>query len=396
MVSGKKLEKHSGPIRYGMVGGGQGAFIGAVHRIAARMDGEFHLVAGALSSNPERAQASAAEIGLDPERSYSSYAEMAQAEAKRADGIEAVAIVTPNNVHFPAAKAFLEAGIHVICDKPLTATLAEAKKLQALVEKTGKVFVLTHNYTAYPMVRQAREMVANGQLGEIRLVQAEYPQDWLTEDLAASGQKQASWRSDPKQSGAGGATGDIGTHAYNLARFVSGLELDTLAADLDAFVPGRLLDDNAHIMLRFKAAKAGRAPAKGMIWASQVAPGHENGLKLRVYGTKGGIEWVQADPNYLWFTPFGQPKQLITRNGAGAGPAAARMSRVPSGHPEGYLEGFANIYAEAARAIRAARTGGGKLSKDVIYPSVADGVEGVAFVEACVRSSKKNAAWVKL
>jgi predicted dehydrogenase len=258
------------------------------------------------------------------------------------------------------------------------------------VEKTGKVFVLTHNYTAYPMVRQAREMVQKGLLGDIRVVQAEYPQDWLTEDLAATGQKQAAWRSDPKQSGAGGATGDIGTHAYNLARFVTGLELDSLSADLDAFVPGRKLDDNAHVMLRFASG------AKGMIWASQVAPGHENGLKLRVYGTKGGIEWVQADPNYLWYTPFGQPKQLITRAGAGASPSAARVSRIPSGHPEGYLEGFANIYAEAARAIRAARKKNGKPPRDVIFPTVQDGVEGVAFVEACVRSSKKNAAWTKL
>jgi predicted dehydrogenase len=390
MVGASKTETASGPIRYGMVGGGQGAFIGAVHRIAARMDGEFQLVAGALSSDPERAKVSGAEIGLDPERNYASFQEMAKAEAKRPDGIEAVAIVTPNHVHYPAAKAFLEAGIHVICDKPLTSSLADAKKLAALVEKTCKVFVLTHNYTAYPMVRQAREMVQKGLLGDIRVVQAEYPQDWLTEDLAATGQKQASWRSDPKQSGAGGATGDIGTHAYNLARFVTGLELDSLSADLDAFVPGRRLDDNAHVMLRFTSG------AKGMIWASQVAPGHENGLKLRVYGTKGGIEWVQADPNYLWYTPFGQPKQLITRAGAGASPAAARVTRVPSGHPEGYLEGFANIYAEAAKAIRAARKKNGKPPRDVIFPTVQDGVEGVAFVEACVRSSKKNAAWTKL
>ena len=390
-----RSEKASGPIRYGMVGGGQGAFIGGVHRIAARMDGDFQLVAGALSSDPVRAKASAAELGLDPDRSYASFAEMARAEAKRPDGIEAVAIVTPNNVHFPAAKAFLEAGIHVICDKPLTSTLADAKKLAALVKKTGKVFVLTHNYTAYPMVRQAREMVARGLLGDIRIVQAEYPQDWLTEDLAATGQKQASWRTDPKQSGVGGASGDIGTHAYNLARFVSGLELAELSADLDAFVPGRAVDDNLNVFLRFKPV--GKAPAaKGMIWASQVAPGNENGLKIRVYGTKGGLEWVQADPNYLWYTPFGQPKQLLTRAGAGAGPAAARVTRVPSGHPEGYLEGFANIYQEAARAIRAARKKNGKPPRDVIYPTVEDGVEGVAFVDACVKSSKKNAAWTKL
>jgi predicted dehydrogenase len=385
-----KSEKAQGPIRYGMVGGGQGAFIGGVHRIAARMDGEFQLVAGALSSDPARAKASAAELGLDPERSYGTYQEMAKAEAKRSDGIEAVAIVTPNHMHFGPAKAFLEAGIHVICDKPLTSTLADAKKLAAIVEKTGKLLVLTHNYTGYPMIRQARDMVQKGVLGDIRVVQSEYPQDWLTTNIEASGQKQASWRVDPKRSGVGGSTGDIGTHAYNLARFVSGLELDSLAADLDSFVPGRALDDNANILLRFKGG------AKGMIWASQVAPGNENGLMLCVYGSKGGLEWTQADPNYLWYTPFGEPKRLITRNGAGAGPAAARVSRVPSGHPEGYLEGFANIYQEAARAIRAARRKGGKPPKDVIFPTVQDGVEGVAFVEACVKSSKKNGAWTKL
>lgn len=394
MVSGRQVESGSGPIRYGMVGGGQGAFIGGVHRIAARMDGEFELVAGALSSTPEKALASATELGLDPKRSYSSFAEMAKAEKRRKDGIEAVAIVTPNHVHWPAAKAFLDAGIHVICDKPLTSNLADARKLVSLVEKSGKVFVLTHNYTGYPMVRQAREMVAAGELGDIRLVHAEYPQDWLTEKAEDSGSKQAAWRVDPKQSGAGGASGDIGTHAYNLARFVSGLELDSLAADLDSFVPGRVLDDNMHVMLRFKP-RAGEKAAKGMIFASQVAPGHENGLKVRIYGTKGGLEWVQADPNYLWYSPFGKPKQLITRGGAGSGPAAARVTRVPPGHPEGYLEGFANIYAEAARAIRAARSGG-KADAEVIYPTVQDGLEGVAFVDACVRSSKKNGAWTAL
>ncbi len=385
-----RTERRGGRIRYGMVGGGQGAFIGAVHRIAARMDGEFELVAGALSSDPARAKASAQELGLAGDRSYGSFQEMAKAEAARPDGIEAVAIVTPNDTHFPAAKAFLEAGIHVICDKPLTATLADAKKLAALVARTGKVFVLTHNYTGYPMIRQAREMVAKGQLGTLRLVQTEYPQDWLTEEIETTGHKQAAWRVDPKRSGAGGSTGDIGTHAYNLARFVSGLELEALAADLSAFGKGRVLDDNANILLRFKGG------GRGMIWASQVAPGNENGLKLRVYGTKGGIEWVQADPNYLWYTPFGQPKQLITRAGAGAGAAAARVSRVPPGHPEGYLEGFANIYAEAARAIRAARRKSAKPPRDVLFPTVADGVEGVAFVDACVRSSRKNAAWVPL
>ncbi len=390
MVGASKTRTENGPIRYGMVGGGQGAFIGAVHRIAGRLDGEFALVAGALSSDPGRARASAAELGIDPERGYGSFEEMATAEAARADGIEAVAIVTPNHMHYPAAKVFLEAGIHVICDKPMTANLEDAKKLAALVKQTGKVFVLTHNYTGYPMVRQARAMVAAGELGALRVVQVEYPQDWLTEKLEGTGQKQASWRTDPARSGVGGATGDIGTHAFNLARFVTGLELDSLAADLTAFVDGRPLDDNAHVMLRFKGG------AKGMLWASQVAPGNENALKLRVYGTKGGLEWEQEHPNHLWFTPFGAPKRLITRNGAGAGEAAGRVSRVPPGHPEGYLEGFANIYAEAARAIRAARGPGGTVDDAVVYPTVEDGVEGVAFVEACVRSSQQNGAWTTL
>ncbi len=394
-IEGSRQETQGARIRLGMVGGGQGAFIGAVHRIAARIDDQFELVAGALSSDPARAKASAAEIGIAPDRSYGSFEEMAKAEAARPDGIEAVSIVTPNNVHAPAARAFLEAGIHVICDKPMTTTVAEAQALVDFVRRTGKVFVLTHNYTGYPMIRQARAMVAAGELGDIRLVQAEYPQDWLTERAELSGSKQAEWRTDPKRSGAGGSIGDIGTHAYNLARFVSGLELDSLSADLDAFVPGRQLDDNVNVMLRFKPVGKTH-PAKGMIWASQVAPGHENGLKLRIYGSKGGLEWVQADPNYLWYTPFGQPKQLLTRAGAGAMPVAARVSRVPSGHPEGYLEGFANIYQEAARAIRASRRKGGRPDKDVVFPTVQDGVEGVAFVEACVKSAKKNGAWTKL
>ncbi len=381
------------PIRYGMVGGGQGAFIGGVHRIAARIDGQFALVAGALSSNAERAKVSADELGIAPDRSYSSFEDMAKAEAARPDGIEAVSIVTPNHLHFPAAKAFLEAGIHVICDKPVTSKLADAKALAELVRQSGMLFILTHNYTGYPMVRQAREMVASGLLGEIRVVQAEYPQDWLTEKVEDTGAKGAVWRTDPAQSGAGGSTGDIGTHAFNLARFVSGLELDALCADLDAFVPGRALDDNAHVLLRFRE-KNGVA-AKGMLWASQVAPGNENGLRLRIFGTKGGLEWFQPEPNVLWFTPFNQPKQMITRNGAGAMAIANRVSRIPAGHPEGYLEGFATIYAEAARAIRAQKTGR-PIPDDVTYPTIADGVEGVAFVEACVRSSRDNAKWTKL
>lgn len=377
----------SAPIRLGMVGGGAGAFIGAVHRIAARLDGEFTLVAGALSSTPEKARESGEALGLA--RSYDDYVAMAKKEARRRDGIEAVAIVTPNHMHAGPAIEFLKRGIHVICDKPLTATMAEAKKLARVAEDAKALFILTHNYTGYPMVRQARAMVAAGELGRLRLVQVEYVQDWLTEPAERHGSKQAEWRTDPARSGAGGATGDIGTHAYNLACFVSGLTPEALAADLSVFVPGRALDDNAHVLMRFEGG------AKGMLWASQVAPGNENGLRLRVYGEKGGLEWAQEDPNYLWFMPFGKPKQRLTRGGPGTVPDAARMTRTPPGHPEGYLEGFANIYAEAARAIRA-RQAGEAIPAEVIYPTIADGLAGMRFVEACVRSSGRNAAWVTL
>lgn len=371
-------------IRLGMVGGGNDAFIGGVHRIASRIDNRYELVAGALSSTPEKSRESGAALGLP--RVYEDFKQMAIREGRRKDGIEAVSIVTPNHVHYLAAREFLKRGIHVICDKPLTSTLADAKKLVQAAEKSDALFILTHNYTGYPMVRQAREMVAAGEIGKIRVVQVEYPQDWLTnhEDF-----KQAEWRTDPERSGAGGSTGDIGTHAHNLARFITGLEVESLAADLDAFVPGRQVDDNGHVMLRFEGG------AKGMLWCSQVAPGNENALRIRVYGETGGLEWAQEDPNYLWHTAFGEPKRLITRNGAGAGDAAARMSRVPPGHPEGYLEGFANIYSEAAEAIIAHRDGA-KPDKAVTFPTVHDGLKGMQFIEACVRSSKRNAAWVTL
>ena len=385
-----RSDKATGRIRLGMVGGGQGAFIGAVHRLAARMDDHYEFVAGALSSDAARAKASAAELGLALDRSYVDFRDMAKAEAKRRDGIEAVSIVTPNHMHFPAAKAFIEAGIHVICDKPLSLNLKEALALEKLLAKNPKViFALTHNYSGYPMIRHARAMVAAGDLGEIRLVQGEYPQDWLTTDLEKSGQKQAAWRTDPKRTGAGGCVGDIGTHTYQLGCFVSGLKLDELSADLTSFVKGRRVDDNVHLMLRYKGG------AKGMLWASQVAPSHENGLKIRVYGTKGGIEWVQADPNYLWYTLYGEPKRLITRGGAGSNAASARVTRVPPGHPEGYLEGFANIYTEVARAIKARRAGK-KVDKDVQFPGIDDGIAGMAFIEACVASSAKNGKWTRV
>ncbi|WP_114010744.1 Gfo/Idh/MocA family protein [Cohaesibacter intestini] len=379
-------ESLGGRIRLGMVGGGNDAFIGGVHRIASRIDDKYQLVAGALSSTPEKSHASAAALGLDPERSYDNFTLMAEIEANREDGIEAVSIVTPNHMHYAAAIEFLRRGIHVICDKPLTSTLEEAEKLVKEAEQSDALFILTHNYTGYPMIRQANAMIANGDIGTIRVVQVEYPQDWLTEFADF---KQAAWRTDPARSGAGGSTGDIGTHAFNLASFVTGLELESLAADLQSFVPGRQVDDNGHIMMRFKGG------ARGMLWCSQVAPGCENSLKLRVFGDKGGLEWCQEDPNYLWYTPFGEPKRLITRNGAGAGDAAARMSRTPSGHPEGYLEGFANIYSEAAAAILAKRDGSAP-DPAVTYPTVQDGLKGVQFIDACVRSSAANAAWVTI
>lgn len=383
MVTGRS-EDNSGRIRLGMVGGGNDAFIGGVHRIAARLDDKFELVAGALSSTPEKSRESGEALALA--RVYDDFKQMAIREARLKSGIEAVSIVTPNHMHYAAAREFLKRGIHVICDKPLTSTLRDAKKLVKAAESADALFILTHNYTGYPMVRQAREMIANGKIGKIRVVQVEYPQDWLTEQQDF---KQAEWRTDPERSGAGGSTGDIGTHAYNLACFVTGLQAESLAADLQAFVPGRQVDDNAHVLLRFDGG------ARGMLWSSQVAPGNENALRLRVYGEKGGLEWAQEDPNYLWFTPYGEPKRLITRNGSGAGEAANRLSRVPPGHPEGYLEGFANIYSEAAEAIRAFRTSASPETA-VMYPTIQDGLNGVKFVAACVQSSARDAAWVTL
>ncbi|WP_448953614.1 Gfo/Idh/MocA family protein [Labrys neptuniae] len=388
-IEGRSDSKTGGRVRYGMVGGGEGAFIGAVHRLAARMDDDYALVAGALSSTPEKAQRSGEALGLDPARIYPDFETMARKEKRRKDGIEAVAIVTPNHMHAPAAEAFIKAGIHVICDKPVTTTLKDALRLKKLAADKGVIFAVTHNYTGYPLIRAARAMVQAGELGAIRLIQVEYPQDWLTTPIEQSGQKQADWRTDPKRSGAGGAIGDIGTHAFNLAQFVGGLEVSELLAELTSFVPGRALDDNVQIMLRYANG------ARGALWASQMAPGNENGLMLRVYGAKAGFHWRQDNPNTLYFTPYGEPTRIITRGSAAAGEAAARVTRVPPGHPEGYLEGFANIYTEIARAIRAARTGE-KPDPAVLFPDIDDGIAGMAFIEAAVKSSKKGGVWVKL
>jgi predicted dehydrogenase len=377
-------------LRLGMVGGGPGAFIGAVHRIAARLDDRFELVAAALSSNPERARAGAQELHIAPDRAYGSFSEMAAAESKRPDRIDAVSIVTPNHLHFAPAKTFLDAGIHVICDKPLTTTVEDALALAEIVRRSGLIFGLTHNYTGYPLVRQAKEMIEAGELGRARVVQVEYAQDWLTTPVEATGHKQAVWRTDPAQSGPAGSLGDIGTHAYNLASFVTGLSCKQVAADASIFVPGRRLDDNVQTLLRFDGG------ARGMLWASQVAVGNENNLRLRIYGEKAGLEWGQENPNYLRFTPYGKPPLTISRAGAGATNSAKHASRIPSGHPEGYLEAFAQLYTDLAEQIAARNAGRAPAPSSLLVPGVADGVAGVRFISAVLESSRQNSAWVNL
>jgi predicted dehydrogenase len=381
-------------IRYGMVGGGRGAFIGAVHRIAANIDGQIELAAGAFSSDPEKSKASGADLFLPASRCYGSFAEMIETEAKLpADQrIDFIAIVTPNHVHFPPAKMALEHGFHVLSDKPATFNLAEAKELQKLVKKAGLLYGLTHNYTGYPLVKEARHLVASGKLGKIRKVVVEYPQGWLATRIEASGQKQASWRTDPKRSGAAGCIGDIGTHAENLAEYVTGLQISELAADITAFVKGRKLDDDGNVLLRFKGG------AKGVLHSSQISVGEENNLNLRVYGELGGLEWHQKEPNTLLVKWPDQPMQVYRTANGYLSDAAKAAGRTPPAHPEGYLEAFANIYKNFATAIRA-RQAGEKLAKDHPandFPKIEDGVRGMAFIEAVVASSKANAAWTKL
>jgi predicted dehydrogenase len=377
-------------LRLGMVGGGPGGFIGAVHRIAARLDDRFELVAAALSSDAARSKAAAADLHIASDRAYGSFTDMAKGEADRSDRIDAVAIVTPNHLHYAPAKAFLEAGIHVICDKPLTTTLDDAIDLARIVRRTGLLFAVTHNYTGYPMVRQARQMIADGELGPIRVVNVEYAQDWLATPLEKTGQKQAVWRTDPAQSGPAGSLGDIGTHAFNLASFVTGLNCKELAAELSIFVPGRRLDDNVQIMLRFAEG------ARGQLWASQVATGNQNNLRLRVYGEKAGIEWRQEEPNGLWFAQLGKTPTMIYRAGPGATPVAAHASRIPGGHPEGYLDAFAQLYADTAEQISARLENRSPASSSLLVPTIEDGVAGMRFVSAVIESSQRNAAWTPL
>jgi predicted dehydrogenase len=390
LVQAKQDQSAGRRLRLGMVGGGPGAFIGAVHRIAARLDDRYELVAGAFSSNPERSRAGARDLRVSPDRAYDSFTAMASAEAQRPDRIDAVAIVTPNNVHYPAAKAFLEAGIHVICDKPLTSTLDDAMLLQEIVRRTKLVFGLTHNYTGYPMVRQARQMVAEGKLGTIRVVQVDYVQDWLAIPLEQTGHKQALWRTDPAQSGPGGCLGDIGTHAYNLACFVTQLQCEEVGGELSTFVPGRRVDDNVQTLLRF------RGGARGMLWASQVASGNRNNLRLRVYGEEAGLEWRQEEPECLLFSPFGKPPMQIFRAAPGAIEVAAHASRVPGGHPEGYLEAFAQLYTDLAEQISAHQQGRAPAPASLLVPGIEEGVAGMRFISAVVESSRRNSSWVGL
>src|SRR6187399_1705658 len=381
-------------IRYGMVGGGRGAFIGAVHRIAAALDQQVELVCGAFSSDPQRSKDSGADFFLPSDRCYGSFEEMIKGEAALPPDqrMDFISIVTPNHMHFPPAKMALEHGFHVLSDKPATFNLAEAKKLAELVKKTGQLYGLTHNYTGYPLVKEARDMIRDGKLGPIRKVVVEYPQGWLATRLEATGQKQAAWRTDPKRSGAAGYIGDIGTHAENLAEYITGLQIEELAADLTSFVKGRKLDDDANVLLRFKGG------AKGVLHCSQISVGEENNINIRVYGELGGIEWHQKEPNTMLVKWLDQPMQVYRTANGYLGKAALAAGRTPPAHPEGYLEAFANIYKNFASAVRA-RIDGKKLAKDDVandYPKIADGIRGMAFIEAVVKSSKKNAAWTKL
>ncbi|MBI1405671.1 MAG: gfo/Idh/MocA family oxidoreductase [Caulobacter sp.] len=370
----------------GMIGGGEGAFIGGVHRMAARLDDRWTLVAGAFSSVPERSRAFGQGLGLEDGGCYGDWQEMVRAEAARPDRIDAVAIVTPNHLHHAPAQAFLEAGIAVICDKPLTTGLAEALDLQQTVARTGMPFVLTHNYSGYAMVRQMRAMVVAGTLGAVRVVQAEYAQDWLA--TALPGNKQADWRGDPAQAGPGGALGDIATHAYHLATFVLGEAAQQISAETSRFVAGRRLDDDVQLRLRWAGG------ARGQLWASQVAVGAANGLRLRVYGEAGGMEWSQEDPDMLRFTPLGEPPRLLRRGGPELSPEAQAATRIPAGHPEGYLEGFARIYADAADLIAARKAG--RATPATTLPGIEAGVEGVRFIEAAVRSAEADGRWMAL
>ncbi len=375
-------------LTYGMVGGGRDAFIGAVHRKAAALDGEIDFVAGALSSNPDKAKASGRDLGLADDRNYGTWEEMLDGELARPENerIDFVSIVTPNHVHYPVAKAFAGAGFNVVCDKPLVHTSEQANDLVKTVEDTGVVFAVTYNYTGYPMIRQARCMVQNGELGELRKVIVEYNQGWLATRLEATGAKQADWRTDPARSGAAGAIGDIGSHAENLVATVTGLELSHICADLTTFVDGRQLDDDGNLLLRFEGG------AKGVLIASQIEVGMENDLRLRVFGEKGSLSWYQENPNYLVYDQLDKPRQVLTRGSDYLCEAAQKASRLPTGHPEAFIEAFANVYLGAAEAMRAKKEGREPAGD---FPTVYDGARGVFFIEKTVQSAQSEQKWTE-
>lgn len=378
-------------IRMGMVGGGRGAFIGGVHRMAAALDGQIELVCGAFSSNAERSKLSGADLFLPAERVYANYAEMIEQEKALPEGerMDFVAIVTPNHVHFGPAKMALENGFHVVSDKPLCFDLEEAKELERLVEETGLIFALTHNYTGYPMVKQARAMVRNGDIGEVRKIVVEYPQGWLATKIEDTEQKQAAWRTDPKRSGIAGAMGDIGTHAENLAEYITGLQITELCADISTFVDGRLLDDDGNVLLHFNNG------AKGILHASQISAGEENDLNIRVYGTKGGLQWFQQEPNTLIVKWMDKPIELLRTGGGTLYPVAGAHTRIPAGHPEGYLEAFANIYRNFAKCVQARLAGETPEAIYQDFPTVSDGVRGMEFIYKVIESGKSKQKWVQ-
>lgn len=376
-------------MRMGMIGGGRGAFIGAVHRMAAALDGEIDLVCGAFSSDPEKSRLSGDDLFLPAHRVYGNYSEMIDKERKLPEGerMDFVSIVTPNHVHYGPARMALKNGFHVVCDKPLCFNMDEAQDLQKLVEETGLLFALTHNYTGYPMVKQARAMVKNGDIGSIRKIVVEYPQGWLTTNLETTGQKQADWRTDPSRSGAAGAMGDIGTHAENLAEYITGLKITELCADLSSFVEGRRLDDDGNVLLRFENG------AKGVLHASQIAAGEENNLNIRIYGTKAGLQWFQMEPNSLYVKWLDKPMEIFRTGGGSLYPEVAAHTRIPAGHPEGYLEAFANIYRNFALCLRASLEGNEASEIYQDFPTVHDGVRGMRFIEKVVESSGKKEKW---
>ena len=376
-------------IRYGMVGGGPDAFIGAVHRKAAALDGEIDLVAGAFSASPEKSRQQGAELFLDPSRVYSSYQEMAEKESQLPEGerIDSVSIVTPNHVHFDIAKTFIEAGFHVVCDKPMTTTIEDAEELCRLVKQHDAIFALTHNYTGYPMVKQARELVEQGVLGTIRKIVVEYPQGWLSTFLEGEGAKQAVWRTDPNQTGVSSCIGDIGSHAENLARYITGLELEEVCADTTTFVPGRKLEDDGNLLVHYQGE------VRGILYASQISVGEENSLHIRIYGTDASLEWYQENPNYLYVRFPDGPEQVYKRGNNYLAPITQQNSRLPFGHPEGFIEAFANIYLNATRTMAARIAGEQPGTFDTDFPTVQDGAQSVHFIHKAVESGKQR-AWV--